>query len=414
MSIWDTISEVEYVPEENTYLEDDQKAIELIACLLKRENDREKKYVQRNISKLDALLDKQLLFSLKTVDLADELELYDKILTLSDKLNEQNRLVLLKEKVVVGVGGKFSAGKSCFINSLLNLDENILPENQDETTSIATYVLRGEERKNYAYTYDNQAIELDDAAIDAMCHQFKRKYEIGFAGFISNIAIQLADFPYDKIALLDTPGYSKADSGILKEMSDESKAREQLRTIDYLIWLIDVGNGVVLQKDIEFIRGLKIDTPILVVVNKSDKKPESALREIVNSAKMSLEQGGIDYFDVIAYSSRSGEEYLDNNGLERFMEMINSSGKIHEDIKKEINELIGQILDQLRSRREAYIKQAQDIGDVIFRSTDSLEIRGLVEVYADIQNEIRDLDECIKCVYGNRGQIQRYIERIGL
>ncbi len=69
----------------------------------------------------------------------------------------------------------FSAGKSKFINSIMRY--NILPENQLPTTSIPTYITRGNEKLS-AYTFNNIEVQLDYEAINAISHIFYEEYSI--------------------------------------------------------------------------------------------------------------------------------------------------------------------------------------------------------------------------------------------
>lgn len=113
-------------------------------------------------------------------------------------------------------------GKSKFINALLNND--ILPEDQTPTTSIATYIVRGLNEDVRAYTYNDQDIPLDmQNFAQALTHAFYKKYGLGF---LSSSIIWLAMLQaslIQKVALLDTPGYSKSDSGMKRSVSDAER-----------------------------------------------------------------------------------------------------------------------------------------------------------------------------------------------
>ena len=87
------------------------------------------------------------------------------------------------------IGGKFSAGKSKFINSILNTEERILPEDQNPTTSIPTYLMYGENEQILAYTSENLNVSLDKEALQALTHKFFEKYKIGFSSFINSLII---------------------------------------------------------------------------------------------------------------------------------------------------------------------------------------------------------------------------------
>lgn len=395
--------------EENLYLRDADKGIKLVARLLSF--DKQKAGNRRTIEKLDYLLDRKLFDSAGKVNLVNELELYERLVYLSDKLYEQNKLQLLKNKAILGIGGKFSAGKSKFINSLIGSD--ILPEDQTPTTSIATYIVSGEQEEVHAYTYNDQDILLDMEAAQALTHAFYKKYQIGFSQFINNLVINVSNFEAQNVALLDTPGYSKADSGVKQNASDAEKAFNQLKTADYLIWLVDIENGVIQQADIDFIRSLRTKNPVLVVFNKADKKPESAVKTIVEGSKTILQNSGLNIYSVIAYSSLEAEEYFGTDLLQSFMQMANSAASGSEDIEKLLQAIQQEILKQLQLEKKQMLQRRNKIGDVIFRSEDVMELKTLVRIYADVVSDIKNIDHYSHEIQRTKKSIERLLETIG-
>lgn len=389
MGLWDEDIQF-YIEDENQYLEDPDKGLELISKLLSY--DKRNKNKHKTIKKLDNILDKKLLEGSGNINISNELVLYDKLITLSDKLYEQNKIRLLKNKSVIGIGGKFSAGKSKFINSLL--EEDILPEDQTPTTSIATYIVRDKDEDVRAYTYDDKDISLDMEAVQALTHHFYNKYGLGFSQFINNLVINIPYYPYRNVALLDTPGYSKWDSGIKRNITDSQKAYNQLRTVDYLIWLVDIENGVVHQSDINFIKSLNIKNPILIIFNKADKKTEESIEKILLSSRDVLKNTGINIYDVIAYSSLEREEYLGGNKLLSYLKQANESINHTNDIENQINDIIETITKELDSQREKMIIQRNKIGDIIFKSDEIMEIQTLVKLYTEMINKILEINNC--------------------
>ena len=394
MGLWDEEA-CDFEPqidEINEYLEDPNRGIELISKLLSYD----KKYntKRRTIKKLDYLLDRKLLETSGKINLSNELELYEKLINLSDKLYEQNKMQLLKDRSVIGIGGKFSAGKSKFINALLNSD--ILPEDQTPTTSIATYIVRESNEDVRAYTCNDQDIPLDMQAAQALTHAFYKKYGLGFSQFINNLVVNVPAFPYSNVALLDTPGYSKSNSGMKRSVSDAEKAYTQLKTVDFLIWLVDIENGVIQQPDIEFIRSLKTKNPVLIVFNKADKKTDSAIENILQASKNVLENTGIKIYAVIAYSALEAKEYCGTNKLTSFMVSADQATNRNEDIEKKINDIIYTISSELISEKKKMIERRNKIGNIIFRSEDVMEIQTLVELYSEVIGSLEEIDDCTR------------------
>lgn len=271
-----------YEPEtENIYLANEETALQFISRIIPIKNKVSRDYYLGN--KLKGMIEKQFLNVISNIEFPNKASLQQKLEILSDKLVEEKRYSILNKRVVIGLGGKFSSGKSKFINSILHAGEELLPEDQNPTTSIPTYIVQGKLEEINAYTNNGEKIVLDKEALQALTHHFYRKYNIGFSSFIHSLVVTEPDMPYSNIAFLDTPGYNKADNiediNLKKGESDECKAYEQLRKVDFLIWLMDIENGVIQQNDIEFIKSLNLNTPILIVINKIDKKQMLMLRK---------------------------------------------------------------------------------------------------------------------------------------
>lgn len=388
----------------NPYLKDPHKGLELIASLLK--GSKESHSQMRKVQKLDQLIDEKLLQSISQIHVKNEVELYEKLVQLSDKLFEQNKLKLLKSKTVIGIGGQFSAGKSKFINSLLKSE--VLPEDQVPTTSIATYLLNDQSNVQ-AYTKFNRIVPLSMDAVKALSHEFYDTYQLGFSQFINNLVISIPTFPYESIALLDTPGYSKNDNALIKSISDEQKAHDQLKTVDYLIWLIDVENGVIKQGDIEFIESLHLKNPILVVFNKADKKTEKEVQSVVDNTRKQLQNHAIPLYEVIAYSSQEQREYLKKNNLNTFLKEVNAKSKKQLDIQQEIRNVMNELKKLVETKRKSLIQERNDIGNTIFRSQDVSEITTLTELYSVVLQDLKETDYCAKSLARTEKDINKLL-----
>ncbi|MDY4544781.1 MAG: dynamin family protein [Bacilli bacterium] len=380
----------DYIEERNSYLEDYSKGLELISKVLGR--NKINKVEKINIDKINTVLDRDLLRAFKNVQLTNEMEIYTKLTDLSDKISEQNKVKLLNDRTIIGIGGKFSSGKSKFINSLL--DDDILPEKQNPTTSIPTYIISNENDTIKALTFNNMEIELDLEAMQALTHEFYEKYNIGFSSFIKNLIIQSKNMMYKNIAFLDTPGYTKYDLDSKKSISDEEKARLHLKASDYVIWLVDAENGEISQKDIEFLKSIAIETKVLVVFNKADKKTENDIYSIVKNSENTLNVHGIKYFGVTAYSALDGEEYLGNKKIEEFLNEAQNYKNSKENIEKQINDILSLLEKQINDIENKSIERRNKLGNIIFKSDEFIEIKTLTKMYSDSMDYLRDINKC--------------------
>ena len=160
-----------YEPEtENIYLANEETALQFISRIIPIKNKVSRDYYLGN--KLKGMIEKQFLNVISNIEFPNKASLQQKLEILSDKLVEEKRYSILNKRVVIGLGGKFSSGKSKFINSILHAGEELLPEDQNPTTSIPTYIVQGKLEEINAYTNNGEKIVLDKEALQALTHHF--------------------------------------------------------------------------------------------------------------------------------------------------------------------------------------------------------------------------------------------------
>ena len=390
----------------NIYLEDHTQAINLAASLLPSYKHYNKR--QEVLKKLDYLIDVRMVEAMQHLTSIDVLAESRYLKKLSDKLIATSQIRDLNNKTVVGLGGRFSAGKSCFINSRLSNDAEtiLLPENQNPTTSIPTYVVSGHHNGIRAHLQDGWIVKLQPAAMQAMTHDFYETYRIGFARFVRSLLVYTNAFPEEisqHIALLDTPGYNKADAETRDSISDARITAKQLKSVDYLIWLVHIDNGTIGAADLEFLRQLHPEQPILVVFNHADEKTDEEKQHVVSAGKQALEQAGIPYFDAVAYSSRYGEEYLGTDRIRDFFQSVSKAADERPDVPQELTELGNRMESIYNAEEEEACRQLSDLQKTIYLAEDILSILSLLRIYRRKSNheknlyfDHRNFTDCIK------------------
>ena len=377
MGLWDDSTEESGIVE-NQYIIDPSSGLNLICEILP-------KNMQKKTDKIDNMLDKQLVRTISYIEDAniDLLGLEKRLQKLSDQIVEYKKIKLLTNKTVVGVGGRFSAGKSAFINSLLNNsgDEIVLPENQNPTTSIPTYILSGEENKIQAYLKDDRILLLKAEASAALTHEFYEKYKIGFSRFIRNLVVYRNDFPEnfsEKIVLLDTPGYNKSDIDATDALSDEYLSSKQLKAIDRLIWLVDIDNGTIQDKDLQFINKLVTDKPILFIFNKADLKTDEEIKKVLSTSKKIIADNHINAFGITAYSSRDKKEYFKKDIISCFFDQAVGDAGRKKGVQEELEEI-------------KKIIERNKLGSLILHTNDINEIGTIVQLQAEKIRKINQI-----------------------
>lgn len=211
----------------------------------------------------------------------------------------------LADKVIVGVGGAFSAGKSSFLNGILG--RKVLSVEIDPTTSIPTYLIHGEQQKIKAVLKDSQQVDLSLEQFKNLTHHVEQDLH-ELAENIDLILLNQPEHKWGNLALLDTPGYSNHDD-IEQGLCDAHIAKVQLNDAQYLIWLVSADQGVISQSDIEFLKTIRSDIPKLVVMSRADKKSPEDLTDIKKLTQSTLAQHQIEAVDVLVLSARQPEKF---------------------------------------------------------------------------------------------------------
>lgn len=390
----ESIEDWEEMEEANAYLDDPQKGMELIKSMLLREEE------SKESRKFEHIVSDKIFPILAELELKNELELYQMLIKIGNKIQEQQKIRLLEGKKILGVGGKFSAGKSRFINSITNAE---LPEGQRPTTSIATYIVNSDNKNNVAITAYDKRIALDDEAVAALTHQFYEKYKIGFSAVIKNLVVYTPNFTYPDIAILDTPGYSKSDALKKNESSDAELAREQLKSVDYLIWLVDAVQGVITQRDLEFISSLNVSTKILIVFTKADCEIESNLEKKIGQAREALKGLNKEIYDVIAYNSMEQQTVIGEGVLEKFLDMINAAKAQEDEVLGQIKQMDAQLEQQLKEQMDELKRKMGELEKILIHTANVEHVSAVVREYAKckallehLQKDKRKLQNCFK------------------
>lgn len=377
------------------------EALQLVSKILRIPSPRGQyeKQMQYKVQHLNQMIDKQVLDTVKNLNLPDELSLSHRLQRLSDRVEEYKKNQLLKGRAIVGVGGSFSAGKSAFINSLFRTQ--MLPEDSTTTTAIPTYFMNGSEQQILAYTKSNQTIRLTEKEMNAFTHQFDQTYDIGFAPFIKNLFIvnqtDVVKEEFCQLAFLDTPGYSKPGDSVKgkREITDYEIAQSQLRTVDYLIWLVD--SGITLPaSDLDFMESLQNPCSVLLIFTKADGKSSQVLKDQMAYAKEILQDRQIHLYGITCYSSKDNKEYIGKNVLSRFLRRAEKEAALKKDGKDEMNDILQEVNQYLEQCIQQQKKQRADLKESVTQAVDFLSVRSLVALIEQLDLQLDELKQSQK------------------
>lgn len=270
----------------------------------------------------------------------------------------------LATRNMCAVAGKFSSGKSSFLNFLIGAEKDLLPRGISKTTSIPTYIfhITGEEQSINVFNHNGGSAKIEPAHLQMMTHDLKKpEYGIQLKHLVERVSIytpKLAN--WKNVAFIDTPGYSNPDEGEGVD-SDEEIALRSVWKSRFLIWLVDCENGTLQERDVEFIqkflykRDLPNESkPIYLVVSKADSKMEDQLEGVRDQVAQVVKRHEIPCFGIGLHSAYEGKWYEpEDQSFEDFLSMVGEAELVNiETLKDEVKQVFDRYVEWHRTEQE--------------------------------------------------------------
>lgn len=304
-------------------------------------------------------------------------------------------------KNIVALGGGFSSGKSAFLNSILGCE--LLPSDISPSTSVPTYLVNGKQTEVYGINTFESKIKMEAEDVSLLAHGFGRENEtaseVTLGHLLSCLFISMPKQPFRNLALLDTPGYSKAETIGYSSKTDEKIARNQLNSSNFILWFIPAEGGTITESDIKFIKSLEDGIPKLMIVNKADKVTPDELDEVVEQVKETLDSKGISYVDVLTYSCEEPDDYQ----RDEIIECLNNWNKAVSQsmfaynfkvLFTKCNEYYESLLDE---QKHIHYQMGYIMADICHLSEDTIEyVSKLDKESVKKRQEIKDIQKELK------------------
>ncbi|GAA8257353.1 acyl carrier protein [Helicobacter pylori] len=302
---------------------------DLIARILNAKTNNE------GLEEYQQILDNEFLEFAGGVDSLKEKEIA--LLTLQE-IKKELQLVAsypsLFQKTIVAVGGGFSAGKSTFLNQLLGLKLK-LPEHMNPTTAIPTYCLKGKKEVLMGFSQNGGMVELPHLTFD---HQFLKSLGFNLKEIMPFMLLSAPSVPFEFLCFIDTPGYNPGNQGY---SGDKEASKESLKHAKHILWLISCERGGIESDDLEFLQELYEEEgkQVFIVLSRADRRTKSQLEEVAIKIKEILEDRGIEFLGIGAYSATRYPEIKEFSeksrvfdSLEGFLKKLNQRSEKHNEI----------------------------------------------------------------------------------
>ncbi|UOS64072.1 dynamin family protein [Helicobacter pylori] len=239
----------------------------------------------------------------------------------------------LFQKNMVAVGGGFSAGKSSFLNHLLGLNLK-LSANSTPTTAIPTYCLKGEREVLMGRSQNGGVVELSDFSFD---HKTLNAFGFDLKS-IMPFMILSAPLPFKHLCFIDTPGYNPSNQGYTG--GDRQASKEYLNHAKHILWFLSCERGGIEKSDLDYLQELYEEgKQVFIVLSRADSRTKRQLEEIAVKTKETLEDNGIEFLGIGAYSVKRYQEIKEFSekspvfdSLEKFLTKLNKKSEKQNEI----------------------------------------------------------------------------------
>ncbi|MFP6076483.1 dynamin family protein [Helicobacter pylori] len=358
---------------------------DLIARILNAKTNNE------GLEEYQSILDNEFLEFASGVDSLKEKEI---ALLMLQEIKKELQLVAsypsLFQKTIVAVGGGFSAGKSTFLNNLLGLKLK-LPEDMNPTTAIPTYCLKGKKEVLMGFSQNGGMVELPHLAFD---HQFLKSLGFNLKEIMPFMLLSAPSVPFEFLCFIDTPGYNPGNQGYTG--GDKEASKESLKHAKHILWLVSCERGGIESDDLDYLQELYEEgKQVFIVLSRADRRAKSQLEEVAKQIKETLENNGIEFLGICAYSATRYQEYKEFsekskvfNSLEEFLMKLNQRSEKQNEILGylyEVHRMYEKAIKQDANRFKRYQKALHsvkldlmqkgfdDFSDKIFRRIENLE-----------------------------------------
>ncbi|MBM3073718.1 dynamin family protein [Lelliottia sp. RWM.1] len=318
---------------------------------------------------------------------------------------------VLSGKVVVGLGGSFSAGKSSLINALVG-DRKCLVTEVDPTTSLPTYLVQGthDTPEVKAINLFNRLITLSHSQFRTLTHEERERYGSQVSRMLKSVVVAHNGFNWANLALLDTPGYSKADEESSLR-TDASIARSQLNSAQFIIWLVPADKGTITEDDIAFLASLDKHIPKLIVVSRADKHPEDTIGKIVDLVRQTVTQRGIEVLDVLPFSTRPRQPW----SIAPLQEYLEQWNHVYRDpgFTRQFKRQFMAYENYLGEARQDAQRQLSRFNRILSLSDDSGVQSDLQSLQRKCKNDLQQLEEVCVSLKEIQQTFFRHLKQIG-
>ena len=257
----------------------------------------------------------------------------------------------VKDCLTIAIAGKFSSGKSQFINSLIGRD--IAPVDSNRTTCCRT-VFTGDERIHELRIVESatrKVLSLDEY----------RSLAAKRAAHENAYTVYLPDAVWKDVNLVDTPGFDPPEGGDERcdGTTDSEVSREAVKTADIVFFLFYISQGAIMRDSMDYLKEIsKENHYIYLIANKADLKSPASRSAILDSIAMECQEKGVKFEGIFIYCAlmEHSKEIVDVKKESARKSKLALAGETRQKVLDGIKKLLERKVGIMEARRRGNIE----------------------------------------------------------
>ncbi len=185
------------------------------------------------------------------------------------------------------------------------------------------------------FSQNGGMVELPHLAFD---HQFLKSLGFNLKEIMPFMLLSAPSVPFEFLCFIDTPGYNSANQGYTG--GDKEASKESLQHAKHILWLVSCERGDLHKDDLEFLQELYEEgKQVFIVLSRADRHTKSQLEEVAKKIRETLEDNGIEFLGICAYSATRYQEIKEFSekspifdSLEEFLIKLNKRSEKQNEI----------------------------------------------------------------------------------
>lgn len=219
------------------------------------------------------------------------------------------------------------------------------------------------------FSQNGGMVELPNLAFD---HQFLKSLGFNLKEIMPFMLLSAPSVPFEFLCFIDTPGFNPANQGYTG--GDKEASKESLKHAKHILWLVSCERGGIESDDLEFLQELYEEEgkQVFIVLSRADRRAKSQLEEVAKQIKETLENNGIEFKGICAYSATRYQEYKEFSekskvfdSLEEFLMKLNQRSEKQNEILEslyDVHRMYERAIKQDASKFKRYQSELRSVG----------------------------------------------------